>query len=76
MDIIKIKPVTKSLTDLDIRSVSVNLDQSAIISGVIYGDGVGESFRLEMDGQTYTDWSSDDEYVVNWVLTQLGLQRA
>ena len=76
MNKVEIKPITKTLNTLEIIGVSVSLDNSARISYIITGDYFGENGVLTMDGATYSAWGSDDDYVINWVLTELGLERA
>ena len=62
---------------LYIVNVSVRLDNSATITAFITNEeGMGIQHQLEMDSETYAGWGNDDEYVVNWVLTELGLERA
>lgn len=73
---IDIKPVTKTLDILDIISTTVMLDNSAVISVVVTNNRISEAYSLTMDAATYAGWGSDDEYVVNWVLSELGLERA
>lgn len=76
MENIQIKPITKTLNTLQILSISVQLDKSARISYSIMGDELSDGGVLTMDGETYAEWGTNDEYVVNWVLTELGLERA
>jgi len=71
---IKIKPITKKLDTLYIVNVSVRLDSSATITAFITNEeGMGIQHQLEMDSETYAGWGNDDEYVVNWVMKELGL---
>lgn len=75
MEII-IKPVTKTLDKLYINDISIDLNKDARISVGVMGDEIGLSYLLKMDSETYKNWGTDDEYVVNWVLEQLGLEKA
>lgn len=73
---VEIKPTSLELTQLDIVSVSVNLNTSAsVVAQVSNLDGYGYSQILLMEGTDYADWGDDDEYLVQWTLNQLGLQR-
>jgi len=76
MTIVDIVPVVRSLDKLEILDVSVQLDSSARISALVKGDGLTEGHQLLMDGASYEAWGSDDEYVINWTLEQLGLTKA
>lgn len=74
---IEIKPVQKTLTLLNIVGINVSLDNSAIIQVSILGENnVSQSVTLFMSPEVYAGWGSSDDYVVNWVLNELGLQRA
>lgn len=74
---ILIVPTTRTLDKLTIASVNVSLDNSAIVSGLISGsESTIESFSLYMDPVTYAQWGTNDEFVVDWTCSQLGLQKA
>lgn len=78
MEKIQIKPIQLEVTEIEITNVSVNLDKSANINVFYYlkdGRRPVKNFSLDMDGETYDAWGNDDEYVVNWVLSQLGLEK-
>lgn len=76
MNEIIVKPVSKTLDRVYINSVSVNLGTSAIIGVSVFGEEVGYSKQLIMSGEAYTQWGDNDTYLENWVLAQLGLERA
>ena len=76
MTIVDIKPVSKSLTQLQILGVNVRLDNSASISYSVVGDAISESGVLDMDSATYAQWGTDDQFVVDWALAELGLEKA
>ena len=73
---ISVKPVSKTLDMVNINSVGVQLGTSAVISVSVYGAEVGYSAQLVMSGDDYNSWGDDDTYLENWVLSQLGLERA
>lgn len=73
MNIIKIKPVSVKLDTLIIAGISINLDQSAVINVVLEGVNINQNFSLFMDAETYAGWGDDDQYVINWVMKELGL---
>ena len=76
MTIVNIVPVVRSLDKLEILDVLVQLDNSARISALVKGDELTEGHQLLMDDAAYAAWGSDDEYVINWTLEQLGLTKA
>lgn len=72
---IQIKPAPRFLTTLTIGGINVSLEQNAIVSGSIVGDnGLRENFSLLMDNETYSQWGSNDSFVIDWTLEQLGLE--
>jgi hypothetical protein len=74
---IQIKPVTRSLHTLNIVGVNVSLDNSAIVSVTLMGDDyISQSYTLFMNAETYALWGSSDSFVVDFVMTELGLQPA
>lgn len=73
---IQIKPAPRFLTTLTIGGINVSLEENAIVSGSIVGEnGLRENYSLLMDSETYSQWGNDDEFVINWTLDQLGLER-
>tara|TARA_R110000744_G_scaffold195354_1_gene314368 strand:+ start:100 stop:330 length:231 start_codon:yes stop_codon:yes gene_type:complete len=76
MTTVDIVPVTRVLDKLEILDVVVQLDSSARITALVKGGNINEGHQLLMDGASYAAWGSDDEYVVNWTLEQLGLTKA
>lgn len=74
---IQITPITKQLNYLEIISVNVNLDNSARVQAFVSNDeNLGQNHSLFMDNETYSNWGDDDQFVVNWVCQQLGVQPA
>ena len=73
---VTIKPINVTLDTLEILSVNVSLDKSAYITTYVKNDtGMGYTNQLFMDTETYLGWGDDDEYVINWALNQLGLEK-
>jgi hypothetical protein len=73
---IKVKAVLRTLDTLNIEGVYINIDKSAYISCILKNeDGLYESYNLVMDAETYAGWGSDDNYVINWVMKELGLEK-
>lgn len=74
---VSIVPVVKELTILQILGINVSLYRDAIISACVTdGGSLKEYYTLVMDTETYDQWGSDDEFVINWTLEQLGLTKA
>lgn len=65
--------VVKSI-EID-QSIEIKLDESATFN-VRLLDADGRLVKIErvtMEGSDYSNWSNDDNYVVNFLLTSLGL---
>lgn len=76
-----IQPVVKPQPPIIIDSVfirvsDVSLGTSAVIDAKsYYGDSLVTSQMLVLSQPEYSEWGSDDEWLVNWVFTQLGYSR-
>lgn len=73
---IEIKPVSRQLTNLVIGNISVSLNSDAYVSGQIHNDKLFETFQLYMPSDVYNQWGTNDDFLIDWVLQELGLQRA
>lgn len=73
---IEIKPVSRQLTTLVIGNISVSLNNDAYVSGQIHNDNLYETFHLNMPSSVYNQWGTNDDFLIDWVLQELGLQRA
>ncbi len=73
---IQIKPAPRFLTFVEIAAVNVSLDNSALVNGWVSNpERLTENFSLYMDPETYAEWGTDDAFVIDWTLEQLGLER-
>ena len=73
---IEIQPVVKTFDSLIISNIQVSVNNDAMVQAFLEGQTQdNEIFNLYMDSETYSGWGSNDEYVVDWVLNQLGLQK-
>ena len=64
--------VTKTYTKFLIKNVTVNVNSNAtiiILLCPIEGDII--SRIIEMDGNDYTDWGSDDNYLIQFIKQKL-----
>jgi spore coat protein U-like protein len=70
-----IEPITKTLYTMNILQVSVNLDNSArIVAELTNSVDTTIGYNLYMDSEAYSQWGDSDEYVIQWVMSQLGVQ--
>jgi ribosomal silencing factor RsfS len=76
MNEIIVKPVNTILDKVIITNVSVNLGVSAYIIASVVGAKAAYTMPLLMEGEDYQNWGDDDTYLENWVLSQLGLEKA
>lgn len=73
---IKIKPKSIELTEVLITSVSITLESTSYITGAILGDNISKPFNIHLTKEEYTAWGTDDNYIIDLILTKLGLERA
>jgi hypothetical protein len=72
-----VKP-TVDITNVEIRVMNLILFTSVSINVILFGanNAYVDSKQFTLSGSDYTNWSNDDTYIVNYVLTQLGLTQA
>ena len=66
--------VTSLITNVQIRVINLSLFTSVSVSAILFSDTefiASKSYLLE--GEDYTNWGNNDEYIVDYVLAQLGL---
>lgn len=73
--LVEIQPVNYSATALTINNVFVALDQTAQIGGGIYGEVISLPYSVNLTTEEYNAWGSDDNYIIDLVLTKLNLQK-
>lgn len=64
--------VTKTYTKFLIKNITVNVNSSATIIILLYpleGDVVCRI--IQMDGDDYANWGSDDTYLIEFIKTKL-----
>lgn len=67
-----IETVVKTYTKFFIKNVTVNINSSATIIVLLYpveGDII--SRIIEMDGDDYAKWGSDDNYLIQFIKQKL-----
>jgi hypothetical protein len=73
--IIQLKPVPYFIDKLEIHSVSLRLDKGASINYIISGDKIQIGNSLELTPDEYAGWGNDDNYIVDLLLSKLGLEK-
>jgi len=73
---IKIKPVNYSVDLLEIYNVSLRLNKTANITCGIVGEKVSIGYSFDLTEEEYTAWGNDDNYIVDLLLSKLGLEKA
>jgi hypothetical protein len=66
---------TRTINSIEIIETKVQLNTSAKIVVKLL-DGNGSLINVEVltiSETEYTDWGNDDQYIIDWSLTQLGL---
>ena len=66
--------VTSNITNLQIRVISLALFTSVTVNVNLFSGNefiISKSYILE--GDEYTNWGNDDNYIINYVLTKLDL---
>ena len=73
---IKIKPVNYPVDTLNIISVGVALNRIAYISCSLSGKDITINHNIELTPEEYSAWGNDDNYIVDLILSKLGLEKA
>jgi hypothetical protein len=73
---IKIKPVNYSLDTLEIINVGVQLDKTAYVNCMVKGEKITNHHTIELTTDEYSAWGNDDNYIVDLLLSKLGLEKA
>lgn len=70
-DIIK----TSTVTNVELRVNSINLFDSVTVSAFLkdVDNNLIDIKYFTLQGQEYNNWGSDDDYIVNFILTKLDL---
>ena len=68
---------TVTITSIQLRVMNVVLFNSVNINVTLFSNNdFVDSKTYLLEGEDYANWSNDDTYIVNYVLTQLGLTAA
>ena len=73
---IKIKPVNYSLDTLQIINVGVQLNKTAYVNCIVRGEENANQYNIELTADEYAAWGNDDNYIVDLLLSKLGLEKA
>jgi hypothetical protein len=74
--IIKIKPVNYSVETLQIINVVVQLDKTAYVVCSVKGEQISISYNIELTADEYAAWGNDDNYIIDLLMSKLGLEKA
>jgi len=69
--------VTSLITRVQIRVITLSLFTNVSVNAILFSDTdfiASKTYLLE--GDDYTNWGNNDEYIVDYVLAQLGLTQA
>ena len=67
-----VETVVRTYTKFFIKNITVNINSSATIIVLLYpieGDIVSKI--IEIDGDDYANWGSDDNYLIEFIKTKL-----
>jgi hypothetical protein len=71
---IKIKPVNYSIDTLEIINIGVELGKFAYVNCIIKGDKITINNTIDLTPEEYNAWGNDDNYIVDLLLSKLGLE--
>jgi hypothetical protein len=64
------------INNIQVRVMNVVLYNSVSVYATLFSDkNVIDTKSFLLTGTDYTDWGNDDDYIVNYALTQLGLTK-
>jgi len=68
---------TMIINNIKIRTNRLSLFNSISLGVSLFADNVlVENKMIDVTGEDYTNWGNDDQYIVDFVLTKLGLTPA
>ena len=70
LDTPKVVTKTVTYTEFAIKDIIISLNQSARFIVILYGDET-DVVDIEMTPEEYTDWGSDDDYVIQFIKNKL-----
>ena len=67
----------KIIHSIEIQVINLILFQGVIVQVALYDDqgGIIENIQVNIFGSDYTDWGSDDNWIVEYVLRKLNLNK-
>lgn len=78
--IVEKKDITtvQTISSIEIMDGKINLDSSASFMVKLLGDSDSliDIRNISLTGEAYSNWGNNDEYVVNYILNELGLVKA
>ena len=59
---------------IDIQGISITPNTSAIVQALcFYSDGVVQMKHVKIEGEEYTNWANDDDYLIALVGIKVGM---
>lgn len=74
--IIEIKPISYSVDKVEIFNISLTINKTAFVNGVIFGEKINFPFHFELSDEEYAAWGNDDNYILDLVLSKVGAEKA
>ena len=74
----QIKPIARIMDTIEIKNVSIVVKEggnTAQVSALLTGE-ISEMEFIDLTPEEYALWGDDDNYILNLVITKLGLERA
>jgi hypothetical protein len=67
---------TQTINNVKIQVMNIKLYTSVSVIASMFSDkSLVDTKIFNLEGTDYTNWGNDDDYIINYVLTQLGLTK-
>lgn len=67
---------TQTINNVKIQVMNIKLYTSVSVIASMFSDkNLVDTKIFNLEGTDYTNWGNDDDYIINYVLTQLGLTK-
>ncbi len=66
----------KIINNVLIKIINMKLSSFANISAIVrHNDDFIENYTFHIEGDEYNQWGSNDEFIIDYILTKIGLTR-
>ena len=66
----------KIINNVLIKIINMKLSEFANISAIVrHNDDFIENYTFHIEGDVYKQWGSSDDFIIDYVLTKIGLTR-